>query len=103
MWKCNWCEEYFEKPKWVKRGPTLYAICPYCGEEDIVDVTDNFDECECCGKQKMDVRDGLCDECAQELYDLMEETVEGAMEITHKDYMDTKDIIRRFLKNVWHV
>lgn len=91
MWKCEWCGEQFEKPKWVKDGFVTKAVCPKCNEEDITDITD-WETCSCCGKKAEEVNEQeVCEDCREELARIWEEAILAVMELTDKDYVDTRE------------
>ena len=99
MWRCEWCGEEFEKPDY--RG--FVAVCPNCKEEDITDVTNEFEECECCGKMVKDTdMQGVCEDCACALYEIWEEAVNKAMTLNSKwDYSKAEMFLKNYFKDLW--
>lgn len=99
MWRCEWCEGQFGVP--AHRG--FVKVCPYCGEADIVEITEDMEECKCCGRlvEKTDIND-VCEECAVELYKIWERAVEEVMGLKEDwDFTDAEDFYKDYLKDIW--
>ena len=100
MWKCEWCGEQFEKPKWVKDGFVTKAVCPSCHEEDITDISD-WDTCECCGKKVEETnKQGVCEDCREALAGIWEEAILAVMDLTDMDYVDSREFFIGWINDV---
>ena len=95
MWECRQCGALFEEP--VNR--LFVKECPKCKSEDILDVSSQYDRCECCGQMVKEVlEDGICSRCSDRLYEVWEKAVKEAMQITHKGYCETAALLKKHIK-----
>ena len=100
MYRCEWCGTEFEKPKWRMTEDRHIQVCPHCGEPEIYDISDEFEECVCCGKMSRDTDEfHVCDKCSDALYDIWVEAVTKAMEVTKEDYTSTGLFLKKYIKD----
>jgi len=99
MWRCEWCGAEFEEPAY--RG--FVAVCPSCREEDITNIDDELEECECCGqKVKETDASGVCEDCGIELWRIWDEAVNEAMKLNESwDYTKAETFLKEYFKSVW--
>ena len=100
VYKCQECEAVFTNFKWRKIGFVTYGLCPECGSPNFIDVTSEYEKCECCSQYKNDCIDGVCGDCSDRLNEIYGEAVNSAQDLTQRDYETTDQFIKWYLRKV---